>query len=125
MALASCRRMMRSTRGGCYGRLVYGIVLASLLGVACGPPTAEEIQQEFDEYVAERNHCSAATECTLVFSGCPLGCAVGVRTEYEQEVKDKAAELIDEYRSGGEACMYSCPASVVECEEGRCVAVPE
>lgn len=101
------------------------VLLSGLFCVACGPPSEEEIQQEFDEFVAERNHCSAATECTLVYPGCPLGCAVGVRTEFAGEVNDKADELIEDYESGGQACAYDCMATTADCVEGRCEAVPE
>jgi hypothetical protein len=87
---------------------------------ACGA-SEEDVQREFDEFVAERNRCSADTECVLVFPGCPLGCFVAVNAQFEAVVAAKAEDLIDDYERGGTRCDYGCvQAGAVVCLDGRC-----
>ena len=91
------------------------------LGLAGCAPSAEEIQEEFEEYVDGVNACSVATECAVVMPGCPLGCGVAVRVDQVAAVERKADELIGDYVSGGQVCIYTCPApGAVECVGGRC-----
>ena len=93
------------------------------LGIIClsCARSEEDIQQEFDEVIAASNDCSDASECTLVYPGCPLGCFVAVNTSKETEVEEKAAELIKSYESGGRACAYDCIApGPLECVSGKC-----
>ena len=90
---------------------------------ACGP-SADEVQREFDEFVASVNHCQAADECTLVGPGCPLGCWVAVPTSAKSAVEAKAADLIGDYERFGARCEYGCGPfpETLACREGRCVA---
>lgn len=98
------------------------IVLACCL-VGCAP-SEEEIQAEFDEFVATRRACSVDDDCVLAATGCPLGCGTAVNRRHEGEVEAKARELIDDYESFGRACEYDCIASVAACIEGRCDEQP-
>ncbi len=93
--------------------------------LACGPD-ADEVQREFDAFVANVNHCQAADECTIVGPGCPLGCSVAVPASARSAVEAKAAELIRDYERFGARCEYDCgPRGTVDCREGRCVTVVE
>jgi hypothetical protein len=96
---------------------------ASLLLLACAP-SEEEVRADFDEFLTTRTACASADECVLVYPGCPLGCAVAVHRDFETETRSRAAELIDDYESGGRACAYDCLAMQAACSSGRCEAVP-
>jgi hypothetical protein len=86
-------------------------------------PSEEELQEEFAEEVARSNTCEEASDCVIVWPGCPLDCWVAVNAEQRTRVEAKARELIDEYESGGRACDYLCiDAPEPACAEGRCVA---
>jgi hypothetical protein len=101
---------------------VTGLLLTSvLLASSCAERSEDEIQAEFDAFVQKRSVCERADQCTMVAAACPLGCAVAVNTVHVAAVRDKAAELVEEYESGGRSCAYSCVAvSDVECTMGRC-----
>jgi hypothetical protein len=100
---------------------------ALLLVAAAGcAPGEEEIQQKWDDFVADHNACSAAADCTLIFPGCPLGCFVAVSADSKSEAELEASELIEAYESGGRGCDYDClAAGPVACVEGRCEVEPE
>src|SRR5262245_52977120 len=70
------------------------VFLAAAAGCA---RSAEDVQQEFAEVVAESNACSTVDECTYVYPGCPLDCFVAVNVSNKEEVEEKAQELIDAY----------------------------
>lgn len=96
-------------------RLGFALVLSG-----CAP-SAEDVKQEFDAYVANANQCEETAECTLATAGCPLGCVAAVRVEAKADVERKARELIEDYESGGTVCEYECVAvSGAECRDGRC-----
>lgn len=96
---------------------------ALLLASACGA-SEEDVQREFDAYVAKANHCEEASECVLATAGCPLGCSVAVNAGAKADVERKARELIEDYESGGTMCEYSCVSvSSLECTDGRCAIV--
>lgn len=106
---------------------VFAVVLAALLKgalllcVAGCSPSEEDIQAEWDETVAASNACQSAADCALVSPGCPLGCFAAVNSAKKAEVEARAAELIDDYESGGTACAYSCVApGPLECTGGKC-----
>ncbi len=97
-----------------------------LLGaVACGPPSEEEIRQEFAAYVAARNQCSVTDDCVLARADCPLGCYAAVNRVYQAEVEAKARELVAEWGKDGRGCAGSCEEAVPVCTNGRCQRVPE
>ena len=104
------------------GMAALGCIGLAALSMSCAP-SEEEIQEEFDAFVAERNHCAAASECTLISPGCPLGCGVGVRVDQAAEVQAKADELVEDWESGGRSCDYECLMLTVDCLDGRCEAV--
>ena len=100
------------------------LVVAVLAFGGC-TPTGEEIQAEFDAAVADANHCGADTDCVLVHPGCPLGCYVAVNKDHQAEIAELAEDLIEDYESSGQACMYSCMApGEPRCEQGRCTVDP-
>jgi hypothetical protein len=89
------------------------------------PDTKSDVQKQFDAFVAERNACTSAADCTLVSPGCPLGCGTGVRAEHAEAVSAKAAALIAEAERDKGACTYRCAALRVDCVETRCAAIVE
>jgi hypothetical protein len=91
-----------------------------LAAVGCGR-SEEDVQKEFDAFVAEANACQQDADCVLVSPGCPLGCFVAVSSAKKAEVEEKARELIDEYQAGGQRCDYDCIApGAITCAAGRC-----
>jgi hypothetical protein len=94
-------------------------VLVVLLA-ACAP-SEEEIEAEFEAFVASRNHCESRSDCALVALECPLGCFIAVRSEHAGAVRDKAQALIEDYESTGRGCAYGCvQAPALECKMKRC-----
>jgi hypothetical protein len=87
------------------------------------PDTKSDLQKQFEAFVAERNVCTSAADCTLVSPGCPLGCGTGVRAEHAEAVSAKAAALIAEAERDKGACTYRCAALRVDCVEKRCAAI--
>jgi hypothetical protein len=118
--------MGRNWRAKLRAALRGSMALATVLGAAavgavgCAP-SEEEIQEAFDDYVEGANACSVASECAIAEPGCPLGCSVAVRADRVESVERKARELIDDYQSGGQGCVYTCLApGELECARGRC-----
>jgi hypothetical protein len=101
------------------------VLLAALL-LSCGAPSADDIKTRFEAYVSGANQCSAASECAVAKSDCPLGCFVAVRADRKADVEAKARDLIEEYERGGMRCEYDCVApGPITCTAGRCAAEPE
>ena len=91
---------------------------------ACSPSEVD-IQKAFEERVAQSQHCESASECTLIYPGCPLGCFVAVNVDEADALADYASELIADYESGGVACNYGCiGAPEVDCVEQVCTLLP-
>ena len=89
--------------------------------LCCSSPSADEVKDEFDRYVADRADCTTADDCTVVAADCPLGCWVAVRADRTGEVEEKAEELVDDYESGGARCDYECAAApAVACTASVC-----
>jgi hypothetical protein len=92
-----------------------------ITGCVLFAPSEEDVQSEFNDYVAGANSCSTDDQCAYASAGCPLGCQVAVRTDRVGDVERKARELIDDYESGGRACEYECVEPLgVTCRAGRC-----
>jgi len=69
-----------------------------------------------EEQVVEANYCATKSDCVLVASKCPFGCAVFVNKDEARRMKG----LIEAYPS---ECMYSClPLKGFECIGARCQA---
>ena len=96
-----------------------------LFSTAACAPSEEEIQEEFDAYVAKRNSCTVTDDCVLASTDCPLGCGTAVNRTYQADVERKARELVADYESEGQQCYYDCQVLVAVCTEGRCVAEPQ
>jgi hypothetical protein len=101
------------------------LLLGGLLVLAGCTPSEEDLQKEFDAFVAGANSCAMPSECAAASAGCPLGCGVAVRADRKAAVEAKARELIDRYERYGARCEYDCvghgPAT---CTEGRCAFEP-
>jgi hypothetical protein len=96
-------------------------LLALVVVVACSPLTEEETSALFKQYVATANGCREASECTVIFTECPLGCFTAVRRDRKADVEGKAQELVARYRGSGGGCIYSCAQpGALTCEEGTC-----
>jgi hypothetical protein len=105
--------------------VVLGWMLFSIAALpACGP-SEEEIQKEFDAYVAARNACTVTDDCVLANADCPLGCWVAVNRAYQADVEKKARDLVTDYESGGPSCVYDCQPAVPVCTDGHCVLDPQ
>ena len=87
---------------------------------ACGR-SADDVQAEFEDVIAESNSCAEATDCVVIFPGCPLGCAATINAANKATVEAKAQELIDDYERGGQSCAYGCmQTGSPVCEQQRC-----
>lgn len=96
--------------------------LPLLLLLAC---STESVRRDFDDYVATVNACEAASDCTLVFTDCPLGCFHAVRVDKKADVEAEAARLVNLYRAGGQSCAYDCvQPGEVTCADQRCAVSP-
>lgn len=100
-------------------------ILLFLAATACGP-SAQEIQSQFQERVDQSQACETASDCSLIYPGCPLGCYVAVRADLADELSAYAAQLISDYESGGVSCAYGCaePGELV-CSESACALVSD
>src|SRR6516164_5782404 len=98
------------------------LILLALAAAGCFGRSAASVQAEFETYVAGANACATATDCTIVYADCPLGCVVSVRVDRAADVQRKAAELVADYRAGGGGCVYDCigPVEPVCTAAGRC-----
>lgn len=107
------------------GAMGHGVTLwaASIWLLSCSAcaPSDEEVQADFDAFIAEHDRCELNSECVQISPGCPLGCAVAVRADSAGAAQALAAELIDDYQSLGRSCQYDCvPVEGVSCSQGRC-----
>ena len=80
-----------------------------------------EAKQEFAAFVATRQTCTTARDCSIVTGACPFDCYVPTATAAVSEVNQKLTELGDRLRRAGQRCVYRCmneppPA----CVAGRC-----
>jgi hypothetical protein len=105
--------------------LLAGAAFATVLAVlpSCGRTSEEEVRARFAAYVAGANQCQAASECTIAYGSCPVGCWVAVRADRKDDVERTAHELVAEYNRSGVACVYDCTTpGPVSCKAGRCFA---
>jgi hypothetical protein len=78
-------------------------------------------KEEFRSFVAARQACTAASQCSVIVGSCPFGCFVPVATAAVSEVKAKQQTLDARLDQAGARCMYRCmnpPAAA--CVDGRC-----
>jgi len=102
-----------------HGHAILLAVLTSF-AAACGA-SADEVQAEFNAFVADHDDCQAATDCALITPGCPLGCTVALRADAVDEAEALAKDLIDDYERGGTSCAYGCVGSLrVSCTNQVC-----
>lgn len=98
-------------------------LLASLVGCR---RSDEELQQDLDAFVAERNSCQADEDCVVVYTECPLGCGHAVTVGEEEEVSAHADALVLEAGMSGQVCAYDCLELFARCDSsGHCQAVAE
>lgn len=80
-------------------------------------------KEEFRAFVAARQSCSSATQCTIVVGSCPFGCFVPVAKTSSADVVAKLETLGADLDKAGNRCVYRCmspPAGA--CVAGRCSA---
>lgn len=95
----------------------------AVAAISCAP-SEQEIKREFSGFVAEHQRCEADSDCALVSTGCPLGCAVAVQVAAAGETQQLARELIEDYESGGRACQYDCAVVCgAGCRDNACMVV--
>jgi hypothetical protein len=95
------------------------------LATACGA-SEEDVQAEFNAFVADHDDCQAATDCALISPGCPLGCSVALRADAVDEAEAFAKDLIEDYERGGASCDYGCTgAQRVACTDEVCQICPD
>jgi hypothetical protein len=82
-----------------------------------------EAKQELRSYVAERQRCAAATDCSIVMGSCPFGCYIPVAKASASELTAKLSALGSRLDQAGHRCVYRCMAPpAAACVEGRCSA---
>ena len=87
--------------------------------------TTCEAKEEFRAFVAARQTCSSAGECTSVAGACPFGCFVPVARSAASEVTSKLDALGARLDKAGNRCVYRCMgAPSAACVDGRCAAGP-
>jgi hypothetical protein len=90
-----------------------------------GPEPLQAVQREFEAYVATVNTCTADSECTVIFPGCPLGCFVAVPEARREQIEAKARAMVAAFAQGGSACVYNCAANgPATCTAQRCTSQP-
>lgn len=94
-----------------------------LLLVACA--SEEDVQAQWQEFLADHRACEVDEDCVLVYPGCPLGCYDTVAAEHAEEAEETADRLIRRYETFGRSCSYDCIAAPDPfCAAGTC-ALPE
>jgi hypothetical protein len=80
-----------------------------------------EAKEEMRAFVAARQACSSASDCTNVGGSCPFGCFLAVSKRSASEVSAKLEELASRLDKAGNPCAYRCMgAPVPACVAGRC-----
>ena len=80
-----------------------------------------ELTEELRAFVAERQACASAAECTNVGGSCPFGCTIPVAQRHASEVTQKLASLVERQEKAGTRCAYRCIAGEPPaCVDGRC-----
>jgi hypothetical protein len=80
-------------------------------------------KEEFAAFLAARQACASATDCTVVPGSCPFGCFVPAANAAAAEVTAKLTALGERLDKTGNRCVYRCmgpPAP--RCVEHRCRA---
>jgi len=80
-----------------------------------------DLGEELRVFVAARQACQSAAECTNVTGSCPFGCAIPVAASAANEVTQKLASIVERQEKAGTRCAYRCAApEPPACVEGRC-----
>ena len=84
-----------------------------------------DAKEEFRAFVATRQTCSNASDCTNVSGSCPFGCYVPVVKAAAPAVTAKLETLATRLDKAGHRCVYRCTAPPSEaCVDGRCTTAP-
>ena len=82
-----------------------------------------DLREELRVFVAARQACHAAADCTNVGGSCPFGCTIPVAQSAADAVTQKLATLVKRQQQAGTNCAYRCMApQPPACVEGRCSA---
>jgi hypothetical protein len=80
-------------------------------------------KEEFVAFVASRQACASASECTIVPGSCPFGCFIPAASASAAEVTAKLTALGERLEKIGNRCVYRCMAPpTARCVEHRCSA---
>ena len=80
-------------------------------------------KKELVAFLASREDCASATDCTIVPGSCPFGCFVPAANAAAGEVTAKLAALGERLDKLGNRCVYRCMAPPApRCVEHRCTA---
>jgi hypothetical protein len=80
-----------------------------------------EAKEEMRAFVAARQSCASASECTNLGGSCPFGCFLPVSKRAAPEVSAKLEELGARLDKAGHRCVYRCMgAPAPACVAGRC-----
>lgn len=81
-----------------------------------------EVQGEWQAYLGGLPGCETDDDCVVVAPSCPLECYSGVPVDFEDEADERAAELVDRYRTVLRPCTDECsPRPAAACNDaGRC-----
>ncbi len=78
-------------------------------------------KEELRAFVAARQSCTTASECSIVSGSCPFGCFVPVAKASVGALDAKLKELGERLDRAGNRCVYRCMSPpVAACVDGRC-----
>ena len=80
-------------------------------------------KEDLSAFVASRQACKSASDCTIVPGSCPFGCFVPAANAAAAEVTAKLRALGERLDKIGNRCVYRCMAPPApRCVEHRCRA---
>lgn len=75
-------------------------------------------ESQISAEIEKANYCSADSDCTVVYFGCPFGCGSYVNKNSADYLK----KLVTDYQSTHLQCEYKCMMLYLPmCKEGMCV----
>ena len=106
-------------------RMVIWKCSLGLLAIACltlgGRYLLESPTERFQNALQEARTCTDVSQCSVLYTECPLGCYHAVATTHLPELSTMAEELVTAYRETDKVCAYDClaPPPLI-CVAGQC-----